>query len=214
MSIKRRIFAAGYDRMTAATEEAGLRDQRRGLLAQARGRVREIGGGTGANLPFYGTEVTTLTVAEPEEPMARRLDRRAEEQDRPIEVVRAAAENLPFEDRSFDCIVSTLVLCTVEDQPRALGEALRVLKPEGQLLFIEHVRSHEDGLARWQDRLNWLNQFVVNCDCNRPTLDGIQAAGFSIASVTHGELPKAPPFARPLIAGTATPRAASGSEAQ
>lgn len=143
MSIKRRIFAAGYDRMTAATEEAGLRDQRRGLLAQARGRVLEIGGGTGANLPFYGTEVTSLTVAEPEEPMARRLDRRAEEQDRPIEVVRAAAENLPFEDRSFDCIVSTLVLCTVEDQPRALGEALRVLKPEGQLLFIEHVRSHE-----------------------------------------------------------------------
>lgn len=214
MSVKRRIFAATYDRMTAATEEAGLREHRRALLAQARGRVLEIGGGTGANLPFYDTAVTSLTVTEPEEPMLRRLDRHAKEQDRPIEVVRAPAEKLPFENGRFDCVVSTLVLCAVEDQPRALGEALRVLKPDGRLLFIEHVRSQEDGLARWQDRLNWLNQFVVNCDCNRPTLDGIEAAGFSIATVTHGDFPKAPPFARPLIVGTATPHASSSSEAQ
>ena len=214
MSLKKRLFAATYDRMSAATEEAGLRDRRRELLGHARGRVVEIGGGTGANLPFYGDAVTSLTVTEPEEPMVRRLRRHVEAQDRPVEVVRAPAEHLPFEDESFDCGVSTLVLCAVESQPDALAELHRVIKPGGQLLFIEHVRSQEDGLARWQDRLNWLNQLVVNCDCNRPTLDGIQGAGFSVASVTHGQLPKAPPFARPLIVGAAARRAASGSEEQ
>jgi ubiquinone/menaquinone biosynthesis C-methylase UbiE len=205
MSLKRRIFAATYDRMSAGTEEAGLRDQRRQLLAQARGRVLEIGGGTGANLPFYGEGVTSLTVTEPEEPMARQLERRLKEYDGPVELVRASAEDLPFEDGAFDFVVSTLVLCAVEDQARALGQVRRVLKPDGRLLFIEHVRSQEEGLARWQDRLNWLNQFVVNCDCNRPTLQGIQAAGFSIPEVTHGELKKAPPFVRPLIVGAAAP---------
>jgi ubiquinone/menaquinone biosynthesis C-methylase UbiE len=206
VSLKKRLFAATYDRMTAATEKAGLRDRRRELLAHAHGRVIEIGGGTGANLPFYGDAVTSLTMTEPEEPMVRRLKRHVEDQERPVEVERSPAETLPFEDGSFDTAVSTLVLCAVESQSGALSELLRVLKPEGQLLFIEHVRSQEQGLARWQDRLNWFNQLVVNCDCNRPTLDRIEAAGFSITSVTHGQLPKAPPFARPLIAGTATPR--------
>jgi ubiquinone/menaquinone biosynthesis C-methylase UbiE len=209
VSLKKRLFAATYDRMSASTEEAGLRERRRELLVQAHGRVLEIGGGTGANLPFYGEAVSSLTVTEPEEAMARRLERHANDQSRPIELVRASAENLPFEDGSFDFVVSTLVLCSVEDQPRALRELRRVLKPDGRLLFIEHVRSEEDRLARWQDRLNWLNQVVVNCDCNRPTLAGIRAAGFSVAALTQGELPKVPPFARPLIVGTAIPHPAS-----
>jgi ubiquinone/menaquinone biosynthesis C-methylase UbiE len=214
VSLKKRLFAANYDRMTAATEKADLHHRRRDLLAQAHGRVIEIGGGTGANLPFYGEEVTSLTVTEPEEPMARRLARHAAEQDRPIEVVRAPAEKLPFENEVFDFVVSTLVLCGVADQPRALAEVRRVLKPDGRLLFIEHVRSEETGLARWQDRLNWLNRLVVNCDCNRPTLDGIKAAGFSVTSLTQGELSKAPPFARPLIVGAATARAGTSGETQ
>jgi ubiquinone/menaquinone biosynthesis C-methylase UbiE len=203
MSLKKRIFAATYDRMSADTEEAGLREQRRELLGHARGRVLEIGGGTGANLPFYGEAVTSLTVTEPDEPMARRLSDRLKDQDRAIELVRAAAEDLPFENESFDFVVSTLVLCSVEDQQRALGEVRRVLKPDGRLLFIEHVRSQDDGLARWQHRLNWLNRFVVNCDCNRATLEGIHTAGFSVTDVTHGELKKVPPFVRPLVVGAA-----------
>ena len=210
MSLKKRIFAATYDRMSADTEEAGLRERRRELLKQTHGRVLEIGGGTGANLPFYGEAVTSLSVTEPEEPMARRLERRMKEQDRAIELVRAAAEDLPFEDGSFDFAVSTLVLCAVEDQPRALGEVRRVLKPDGRLLFIEHVRSEDDGLARWQDRLNWLNQLVVNCDCNRATLQEIAAAGFSVTDVLHGELKKAPPFVRPLVVGTAVASSSGG----
>ena len=212
VSLKKRLFAASYDRMSASTEEAGLRDRRRKLLAHVRGQVLEIGGGTGANLPFYGAAVSSLTVTEPEEAMARRLEHHVKDQSRPIQLVRASAENLPFEDGSFDFVVSTLVLCSVQDQPRALGELRRVLKPDGRLLFIEHVRSEDDRLGRWQDRLNWLNRLVVNCDCNRRTLEGIRAAGFSIAALTQSELPKVPPFARPLIVGAAIQGSASVGE--
>jgi ubiquinone/menaquinone biosynthesis C-methylase UbiE len=204
MSLQGRIFAATYDRMSAKAEKAGLSGLRQALLANARGRVLEIGGGTGANLPFYGKAVSALTVTEPEEPMARRLQRRLTEHDTlPAELVRAPAEALPFQDGRFDMAVSTLVLCAVEDQPRALGEIRRVLKPDGRLLFIEHVRAEDPRLARWQDRLNGFNHRMVGCDCNRPTLDGIRAAGFTIADVAHDELKKAPPFVRPLIVGTA-----------
>ena len=213
MSLKTRLFAAAYDRMNASTEEAGLHDQRCELLTRAHGRVLEIGGGTGANLPLYGHAVTSLIVTEPDPSMLRRLEGRANEQDRPVEVVRAPAEDLPFEDGCFDCAVSTLVLCGVEDQRRALNEVRRVLKPDGRLLFIEHVRASDDRLARWQDRLNWLNQLVVNCDCNRSTLDGIRAAGFEVEDVAHGELQKVPPFVRPMIIGAVVPGTALGSSA-
>ena len=126
-------------------------------------------------------------------------------------VLRAPAEDLPFDDHSFDVAVSTLVLCGVDDQPRALRELRRVLRPGGGLLFIEHVRSDDPGTSRLQDRLNWLNRLVVCCDCNRPTLDSIRAAGFTVAQVEHTALPKAPPFVRPAILGTATTPAAAPS---
>ena len=95
------------------------------------------------------------------------------------------------------------MLCGVDDQARSLREARRVLRPGGQLLFLEHVRSDDPALARLQDRMNWLNQFVVCCDCNRPTLTSIEAAGFTISSLEQTTLPKAPKFVRPLIVGAA-----------
>ena len=117
---------------------------------------------------------------------------------------------LPFDDDSFDVAVSTLVLCGVDDQPRALRELRRVLRPGGRLLFIEHVRSDDPGASRLQDRLNWLNRLVVCCDCNRPTLDSIRAAGFTVGPVEHTQLPKAPPFVRPAILGIASVPADGG----
>jgi len=111
---------------------------------------------------------------------------------------------LPFEDSSFDFVVSTLVLCTVKDPARALAEIHRVLKAEGQLLFVEHVRSDSAKLARWQDRLNGLQTRVGHgCNCNRPTLETIKDHGFSITRIEHDRLRKAPPFVRPLIVGAA-----------
>ena len=204
MSLRARLFAMTYDRQMAKAEKAQLRDLRQGLLAAAAGDVIEIGAGTGANLPCYGPGVTSLTLTEPEPPMVQRLERRAREQAPLAKVLRAPAEDLPFEDGSFDVAVSTLVLCGVSDQPRALRQLRRVLRPGGQLLFIEHVRSGDPGLAHRQDRMNWLNQLVMRCDCNRPTLTSIQEAGFTVADVEHLAMYKAPSFVRPLVVGRAT----------
>jgi len=173
-------------------------------LAGAAGQVLEIGAGTGSNLRFYGPAVESLTLTEPETPMLRRLERKAGEQAPGATVLRAPAEDLPFEDATFDVAVSTLVLCGVDDQPRALRELRRVLRPGGQLLFIEHVRSGDTRLARTQDRMNGINRFVVGCDCNRPTLDSIREAGLTVTRAEHTTLPKVPKFASPAIVGSAT----------
>jgi ubiquinone/menaquinone biosynthesis C-methylase UbiE len=214
MSLRTKFFALTYDRQMAKTEKAGLRAFRERLLAEASGDVLEIGGGTGANLPYYGPAVGSLTITEPQPPMLRHLERnvRARGAGQPgpqARVLRAPAEDLPFDDHSFDVAVSTLVLCGVDDQPRALRELRRVLRPGGRLLFIEHVQSDDPGTARLQDRMNWLNRLVVCCDCNRPTLDSIRSAGFAVAQLEHTALPKAPPFARPAILGRAAVPAAA-----
>jgi ubiquinone/menaquinone biosynthesis C-methylase UbiE len=176
---------------------------RRALLAGARGDVLEIGAGTGANLDHYGDGLATLTLTEPSKPMIRRLVRRRDELAPAAKVLRAPAEDLPFEDDSFDVAVCTLVLCGVDDQPRTLRELRRVLRPGGALIFMEHVRSDDPKLARMQDRMNRLNNIVAHCDCNRPTLDSIRAAGFSITKLERGTVAKAPPFVRPLVVGVA-----------
>lgn len=145
-------------------------------------------------------------LTEPEEPMARRLARRAAGTTVNARVVHAPAEALPFEEASFDFAVSTLVLCTVKSPARALAEIHRVLKPGGALLVIEHVRADDERLARWQDRLQPLQYRLGHgCHCNRPTLQTMQAGGFTTQDVERDRLPKAPPIVRPLIVGSARP---------
>jgi ubiquinone/menaquinone biosynthesis C-methylase UbiE len=204
MTLRSRFFAMTYDRQMTKVEEAGLRACREGLLAGVAGRVLEIGAGTGSNLRFYGPAVESLTLTEPEIPMLRHLERKAAVQAPGATVLRAPAEDLPFEDAAFDVAVSTLVLCGVDDQPRALRELRRVLRPGGQLLFIEHVRSGDPHLARSQDRMNGINRFMVGCDCNRPTLDSIGEAGLTVTRVEHMTLPKVFRFVSPAIVGSAT----------
>jgi ubiquinone/menaquinone biosynthesis C-methylase UbiE len=205
MSARTWFFAATYDRFIRATERAGLHDMRTGLVADAVGDVLEIGGGTGANLGLYGPAVRSLTITEPNPAMVKRLERHVAEVAPGTTVLRAPAEDLPFEDDSFDTVVSTLVLCGVDDQPRAVREVLRVLRPGGRFLFLEHVRADDPAEAAKQDRLNWLNRAVVCCNCNRPTVRTIEEVGFDVAALEHTELPKAPPFARPAVIGTAVP---------
>ena len=205
MGLRTSLFAATYDRLSQKSEEAGLRALRQGLLAGATGCVLEIGAGTGANLGLYDGTIDGLVVTDPAAPMLKRLQKAVHEHAPLAQVLQAPAEDLPFDDDSFDTVVSTLVLCGVDDQVRALREAHRVLRPGGQLLFIEHVRSDDPGIARFQDRMNWLNRLVVQCDCNRPTLATIEAEGFAVSRLERTELPKAPKFVRPLIVGAATP---------
>jgi ubiquinone/menaquinone biosynthesis C-methylase UbiE len=203
MSLRSRFFAAVYDGQMRRAEKAGLTDMRGALVAQAAGTVLEIGAGTGANLNHYPLAVTSLTVTEPDVSMLKRLERRVSAEAPATMVIRAPAEDLPFEDGTFDSVVSTLVLCGVDDQPRALREIHRVLRPEGHFLFMEHVRAGDPKAAKRQDRMNRLNRAVVCCDCNRPTLDTIEGAGFRITALEHTELPKAPRFVRPAVIGTA-----------
>jgi ubiquinone/menaquinone biosynthesis C-methylase UbiE len=219
MTIRTALFAMSYDRQIARAEKAGLRATRESLLARAAGDVLEVGSGTGANLPCYGPAVRSLTLTEPEPAMLRRLRRKAGAQAPAATVLRAPAEDLPFDDHTFDTAVCTLVLCGVDDQPRALRELQRVLRPGGHLLFLEHVRSSDPRTARLQDRMNWLNRVMVCCDCNRPTLDTIKEVGFAITRVEPTTLPKAPPFVRPAIIGSAIPhhahaQATSGTVAE
>jgi ubiquinone/menaquinone biosynthesis C-methylase UbiE len=201
VSLRWTILATAYDRMSRKSEEAGLGAMRESLLAGATGRVLEIGGGTGVNLPYYDG-VDSLVVTEPEPAMLRRLERKVREQAPQAEVVQAPAEDLPFGDASFDTVVSTLVLCGV-DVDRSLAELRRVLRPGGRLLFLEHVRSDDPALARFQDRINPLNRFLVGCECNRQTLSAIETAGFTISRVERAMTPEAPKFVRPLIVGAA-----------
>ena len=204
MGLRSRFFAFTYDCFSKGSEEAGLAGMRKDLIAGASGDVLEIGGGTGANLGYYGAGVESLTVTEPEPPMLKRLERKVREQNSQAILLRAPAEDLPFESESFDTVVSTLVLCGVDDQPRAVRELRRVLRPGGRLIFMEHVRSDDPRVAKMQNRMNPVNRFFVCCDCNRPTLDTIRSVGFEVTELEQTELPKAPPFVRPLIVGTAT----------
>jgi ubiquinone/menaquinone biosynthesis C-methylase UbiE len=199
-----RAFSAFYDRAMRATEEAGLHRMRGELLAGATGRTLEIGAGTGANLGLYPAAVTDLALAEPDEYMLKQLRAKVEGEGLAVRLAQAPAESLPFEDASFDTAVVTLVLCTVPDPAAALAEAARVLRPGGRLLFLEHVRSEEPGLARWQDRLERPWRFLADgCHCNRDTVRRVESARFELERVERGQLPKTAPIIKPLVWGSA-----------
>jgi ubiquinone/menaquinone biosynthesis C-methylase UbiE len=197
-----RVFAALYDTVSKGSEAAGMREERRQLLAAAEGSTIEVGAGTGLNLEHYPDAVTRLILVEPDRHMRRRLARRLEALGRDAEIVDAPAAELPFPDATFDTAVATYVLCSVPDQQEALAEIARVLKPSGRFLFLEHVRSADPKLANRQDRIRPLYN-LFGCNPNRDTLAGIEASPFSVESVKHGEVPKAPKVERPLIVGTA-----------
>ncbi|HEX8065812.1 MAG TPA: class I SAM-dependent methyltransferase [Thermoleophilaceae bacterium] len=203
MGLWGRIFAAGYDRFQAPMERDFFGPLRRDLLADARGRVLDVGAGTGANVPYYPDAVEEVVCAEPYEPMARRIEGKAADARVSVRVV-APAEELPFDDDSFDCAVSTLVLCTVDDQARALAEIARVLRPGGRFVFAEHVRAADPRLAAWQDRLHplWI-RFGHGCHCNRDTYSAIESSPLEIERHRHGRIPKSPPIVRPLLTGAA-----------
>jgi len=203
MTTWQRLSAVLYDPFFWLAERAGLSARRRALVQQARGRVLEIGAGTGLNLRHYADDAE-LVLSEPDAAMAERLRRRVAGRRRPATVVLAPAEALPFADGEFDTVVSTLVLCTVPDQAAALREIRRVLRPGGRLLFMEHIRSDSPRWARWQDRLNppW-RAFAEGCNCNRPTLDVIDAGPLALREVQRGVIPAMVPLIRPLATGSA-----------
>jgi ubiquinone/menaquinone biosynthesis C-methylase UbiE len=203
VSLRERLFAAVYDPLSARTEKKFGADLKRELLANERGRVLEIGVGTGLSFAHYPA-VEELVGVDPSEPMLRRARRRATELASDVTLVEAPAEALPFEDKSFDTVVSLAVLCTVDDPSRVLQEIRRVLRPGGRLVFLEHVRSSEPGLAQWQDRLErpwgWI---AGGCHPNRQTLEAIEGAGFEVVELEREDLPGIPRLVRPNVMGVA-----------
>lgn len=190
--------------MTARFERQHGAAMRRRQLEPAHGRVLEIGAGTGRNLPHFPAAVDELVVTEPNEAMLRRARSKAGDGSRAVTFAAASAQELPFPDGSFDTVVCTVVLCSVPDQAAALREVRRVLRPGGQLLFAEHVRSGDPGRAKWQDRLErpW-KLIAAGCHPNRDTRAALEAAGFTVELTEQGELPMVPRLVQPYIMGRA-----------
>ena len=179
---------------------------RQGLLPAARGRVLEIGIGSGLNLPFYGAEVERVVGVDPSEELLALTRGRLRDAPFEVELLARTAEALPFEAGRFDSAVTTWTLCSVPDAMSALAELRRVLKPGGQLIFVEHGRAEAPGVAAWQDRLNGLwGRLAGGCNINRPIAAMIRDAGFRIEDLETGHLVKGPKLLTYHYRGRARP---------
>lgn len=187
-----RWHAAIYNFVNRRLEAKVLSKFRPLIAGEASGRILEIGAGTGANFAYYPSASNVVAV-EPDPFMLRRARKQADELGLEVEFRQALAEALPFDDRTFDTVVATLVFCTVTDPDRAFAEVKRVLKPDGTFRFIEHVRA-SDGLAvRAQNVLTPLwRRIGAGCHLNRPTVESIEAAGFEITELHQQPMPLTP----------------------
>jgi ubiquinone/menaquinone biosynthesis C-methylase UbiE len=198
-----RISARIYDPFMWLAERRGSRARRAALLAGARGVTLEIGSGTGLNLTHYPRQLERLVLAEPDTAMRARLQRHATRLRPEASVIDAAAERLPFADDTVDTVVSTLVLCTVDAPELALREIARVLAPDGQLLFIEHVRAASRVRSFLQELLAapW-RSFANGCRCNQQTVTMMAAGGFQL-DVSEAAWRGMPAIVKPLVYGCA-----------
>ncbi len=173
-----------------AMRQKQLMPFRQRVIGAAEGRVLEIGIGSGLNFSLYGGAVTSVIGLEPSSELLRMARSRMEAAITPITLLDASAETIPLDSGSIDTVITTWTLCTIPDAARALGEMRRVLKPEGALLFVEHGRAPEPGVARWQDRLDSLwSSLAGGCHLNRKMDDLISGSGFRIETLENTRLP-------------------------
>jgi ubiquinone/menaquinone biosynthesis C-methylase UbiE len=178
---------------------------RRELLAHAEGDVLEIGFGTGLNLPHYPTEVRRITTVDLNVGMHRLAQKRVRRSGIEVDQRLLSGDGLPFEDGTFDCVVSTFTLCSIENVDRALAEVHRVLKPGGRFLFLEHGLSPEPKIQKWQRRLNWMQMRLADgCHLDRNIKELIAVQRFSSVEVSEFYLEKTPKTHGLLYRGTAT----------
>jgi len=168
-----------------------IQRQREKVVPRARGRVLEIGVGSGLNLPFYDrANIDKLSALDPSLDLQRLARQRAEAAGIEVEFIPVSGEEIPLEDASIDTVVITYTMCSIPDVGKALGEMYRVLKPEGTLLFSEHGRAPDAGIVRWQDRLNPLWRWCSGgCNINRAIPDLLGAAGFRLPDLESLYLP-------------------------
>lgn len=200
-----KIFAAFYDRIINSVEKKVLGRRRATLLGPLTGRVLDVGAGTGVNIPYFKS-ASTVVLAEPDGAMRAKMDAKLSRASVPVETSGAPAEKLPWGDGSFDAVVCTLVLCTVENPEQSLAEIHRVLKPGGTLIVLEHVEADDDTkLFKWQHRIGpvW-TKMAAGCVLTRDTQTSVEKAGFTFSSIErfrelYGFMPISP-----MIQGVAT----------
>jgi len=182
-----------------------LLPRRERVVSGAEGRVLEIGIGSGLNLPFYPPDVHEILGLDPAPRLLAMARRAAERSHRPVTLIEGSAETIPLDDNSIDTAITTWTLCTIPDAGRALREMRRVLKPNGQLLFVEHGLAPEDSVRKWQNRLDpvW-TRIAGGCHLNRPIRELILGAGFSVSTLETGYL-KGPKPMTFLYEGRALP---------
>jgi ubiquinone/menaquinone biosynthesis C-methylase UbiE len=176
------------------------------VLSSARGRVLEIGIGSGLNLPFYGTQVEEILGLEPVTKLIAMAQSAAERSKAPVTFISGSAETIPVDDHSIDTVVTTWTLCSIPNAVGALREMRRVLKPDGQLLFVEHGLAPEENIRKWQNRLTPLwKRIGGGCHLNRPIGTLIESAGFGIMRLDTGYM-KGPRPMTFLYEGCAAPK--------
>ncbi len=181
--LPRERFARMYVRTAKTAEQRGATEHRRRLLAGLKGTVVEVGAGHGLNFPHYPAQVTEVIAIEPEPTLRTAAEKAAPNAPVPIRVLAGLADNLPVDDASVDAAVASLVLCSVPDQPRALAELRRVLRPAGELRFYEHVipRSQpKRAILQIADRSGLWPKIAGGCHPARDTTTAIEGAGFEI----------------------------------
>lgn len=201
--VHEQLFATCYDRVLGRSERQGLSLLRRQLIQHAYGDLLELGAGTGANLPFCSSEhVASLTLVEPALSMVGRLHLKLAQQTAslpPVQVVQGAAEELPFAAESFDTVLATLVFCSVANPAQAMSEIIRVLKPGGRLLLLEHVRAQQKRARLLQAFINPLwRGLALGCCCTRNPLDVLGGREFTVEYMRRTHFPAAPRFLQPV----------------
>lgn len=203
--VRHPIFARFFNRLSDLMERE-ISSQRDGLLAGLSGRVVEVGAGNGANFRHYPQAVQEVVAIEPEPYLRAKAGQAAREAPVPVRVVDGVAGELALESDSVDAAVASLVLCTIPDGPGALAEMRRVLKPGGELRFLEHVRSDRSRKARLQRMSDGSGIWPLlggGCHCSRDTVAAIEAAGYSIERVDSFSLGPSWWITNPHVLGAA-----------
>lgn len=190
----------------SACSQKPLMNLRARYVPDARGRVLEIGIGSGHNLKYYGETVSSVTGIDPAAELTARARDRAKNMHCSVYVIEQSGEVIPAEDEFFDTIVCTWTLCSIPNVYRALNEMRRVLAPDGRFIFIEHGRAPDPRTARWQSRIEpvW-KQIGGGCHLSRPIDQLIEGAGFRIEHLETGHVP-GPKVASFMYHGVAVPR--------